>query len=77
MTAAGAWVLMTWGEFVSCLVLAVLAAGLVALIVGFRIGVRAQARHVPSDCRTHGATTRRPPAHEAFCPDSLDERQAS
>lgn len=72
MTAAGAWVLMTWGDFVSYLVLAAALAGLVGLLVGYRVGVRSrQEPHVPSDCRPYGTTTRRPPAHEAFSPDSL------
>lgn len=72
MITAGDWLLMTWGEFASYLVLAVLAAGLVGLLVGYRVGVRSRPEpHVPSDCRPYGATTRRPPAHDAFSPDSL------
>lgn len=70
---------MTRGEFASYLILAVLAAGLVGLLVGYRVGVRSRPEpHVPSDCRSNGATTRRPAAaHDVFCPDSLDERPAS
>lgn len=73
MITAGSWLLMTWGDFVSYLALAAAFAGLVGLLVGYRVGVRSRPEpHVPSDCRLNGATVRRPPAaHEAFSPDSL------
>lgn len=79
MITAGHWLLMTWGDFVSYLALAAAIAGLVGLLVGYRVGVRSRPEpHVPSDCRSNGAATRRPAdAHDVFCPDSLDERQAS
>lgn len=79
MYAAGDWLLIQWGELVWCVILAALAAGLVGLLVGYRVGFRSRPEpHVPSDCRLNGAAARRPPAaHDAFCPDSLDERQAS
>lgn len=47
MITAGDWLLMTWGDFMSYLILAVLAAGLVGLLVGNRVRVRAE--QVPSE----------------------------
>lgn len=42
MTAMGSWVLMTWAELASYLILSVLAAGLVGLLVGYWVRVRAE-----------------------------------
>lgn len=55
-----------------------LISGLALVLAVNHCGVRARRnRQVPpSDCRDFGSTSRRP-AHDAFCPDSLDERQAS
>lgn len=74
----GALVVMTWSEFAWCLVLAAIVSGLVFLMVGYRIGVRQRpVRHVPSDCRQYGTTSRRPSAHEAFSPDLLQQTNAT
>jgi len=52
------------------------ALALVLLVNHYRVAVRRLRQVPPSDCRSYGATSRRP-AHDVFCPDSLDERQAS
>lgn len=71
MTTAGDWVLIQWGELVSWLILAALAAGLVGLIVGYRARVRSE--QVPSDCRTYGAVDARAEAEAAAQQRALEQ----
>lgn len=71
MITAGDWLLMTWGDFVSYLVLTAAFAGLVGLLVGYRVRVRAE--QAPSDCRTYGAHESREEAEVAARRRALEQ----
>jgi len=66
---------MTAGWWVAVALIGGLA--LVLLVNHYGVQARRLRQVPPSDCRDYGATSRRQSAHEAFCPDSLDGRQAS
>lgn len=71
MITAGDWLLMTWGDFVSYLVLTAAFAGLVGLLVGYRVRVRAE--QAPSDCPTYGAHESREEAEAAARHRALEQ----
>jgi hypothetical protein len=71
LITAGDWLLMTWGDFVSYLVLTAAFAGLVGLLVGYR--VRGRAEQAPSDCRTYGAHESRAEAEVAARHRALEQ----